>query len=91
LAVQEEESTRVKIRRDEMENVAHADVPVDASVPRAHAIADALNLAALSDASLMLADADADAEYKIVNKNITHYFLLHNYIIKNKPYSHITI
>jgi hypothetical protein len=57
-----------------MESAAHADVPVDASVPRAHAIADALNLAALSDASLMVADADAGAEYKIVNKNITYYF-----------------
>lgn len=68
-----------------MESVARADVPVDASALHARAIADALNLAALSDASLVVADADADAdaEYKIVNKNITCYFLLHNYITKN--------
>jgi hypothetical protein len=70
-----------------MESVAHADVLVDASVLHARAIADALNLVALSDASLVVADADADAEYKIVNKNITYYFLLDNYITKNNLYN----
>jgi hypothetical protein len=41
-----------------MENAAHADAPVDANVQHAHAIVDALNLVAPSDADLVVAYAD---------------------------------
>jgi hypothetical protein len=41
-----------------MESAAHADVLVVASVPRAPATADALNLAALSDAEVVVVGAD---------------------------------
>ena len=42
-----------------MENAVHADAPADANVQHAHAIVDALNLAALSDANHVVTDADA--------------------------------
>ena len=41
-----------------MESAAHADVPADANALHAHATADALNLAALSDAEVVVAGAD---------------------------------
>jgi hypothetical protein len=65
-----------------MESAAHANALADAPVQHALAIADVLNPAAPRDAGL--ADADAGVECR-VNKtnNMTHYFLLHKYIIKN--------
>ena len=43
-----------------MESAARADVPVDANVQHAHAIVDALNLAAQKDADLEVAYADVE-------------------------------
>ena len=64
-----------------MESAARADVPVDANVQHAHAIVGDLNLAAQRDADLEVAYAGVKCS-KI--KNMTYYFLLYNYIIKNK-------
>ena len=50
------EAERVKCA--DMDANALANAPVDVSVLLAHAIADALNLAALSDAGLAVTDAD---------------------------------
>lgn len=70
-----------------MESAAHADVLVDANVLHALATADALNLAAQKDADLVVVYAGVKW---IKIKNMTYYFLLHNYIIKKNLtiYSH---
>jgi hypothetical protein len=65
-----------------MESAARADVPADANVQHAHAIVDALNLAAQKDADLEVAYAGVECRVNKTN-NMTHYFLLHKYIIKN--------
>ena len=85
----EEIHVRVKIRPSVMESAAHADVLVDANVLHALATADALNLAAQRSADLVVVYADVKW---IKIKNMTYYFLLHNYIIKNNLtiYSHNT-
>ena len=43
-----------------MENAVHADAPADANVQHAHAIVDALNLVAPSDADLVVTDASVE-------------------------------
>ena len=43
-----------------MESAARADVPADANVQHAHAIVDALNLVAPSDADLVVTDASVE-------------------------------
>ena len=65
-AVQDDEEeirVRVKIKPDEMENVAHADAQVDANVLHALAIAGVLNHAAQSDADLVVTDAGVRYDY----------------------------
>ena len=49
-----------------MESAAHADVLVVASVPRAPATADALNLAAPRNAYLAVTDADVRGSHSCI-------------------------